>query len=237
MTDVTRTMRSVSLAGVMLMGASALEAQACLGLADLAKTPKTVAATGAGTSLGRTLVARYGMSGERVFGGAQAGLAGDKFAGLSELVVGADVGYVVPLRASGATQLCPSFETTYQNGPSGGYFMQSRLASTLSLSLGRAFAVSSSVAIVPFVQGGVLRVSQGYAFAANPGLLGPNGQPRASSSGHWNSVVGEMAAGLGLRLSDRMTVTPTYRMPLSGFNRAGVYQQTYSLGVTLGFPK
>jgi hypothetical protein len=46
-----------------------------------------------------------------------------------------------------------------------------------------------------------------------------------------------VAAGFGLKLNNRLTLTPRYSMPIGQANRAGMYQQTYSLGVTFALPR
>lgn len=191
--------------------------------------------TAAGTNLGRSLTARYGMVKERVFGGLQLGAAGGKFARLDAPVVGGDIGVVIPIGASGATQLCPTFQTTFQSGPQSSSSVRNQLSSSLGLSLGHAYAVTNTMKVIPFMQGGVQYVRQRFG---NTGLgIAQNGEGNLGIWGHTNTVFGEAAAGIGLQLNERVTLTPKYSLPLGEFNRPGIYQQTYSLGVTFRSPR
>ncbi|MCU0633708.1 MAG: hypothetical protein MUE41_02445 [Gemmatimonadaceae bacterium] len=243
----TRRMWGAALAGCVLVGATTARAQACLGLADLAAAPRVLSSTGAGTDLGRTLEVRYGMAGERVFGGAQLGFTGRGFSDVRAPLVGGDLGVVLPLGLSGATQLCPTVSTEYQRDR-GRAFIRNRLASSLGLAMGRTFTLSSSVALAPFMQGGVQHLHQ--AFAVTSVGTAPDGTPRPGRWGATNEVFAEMAVGVGLRVNRRFTITPSYRVPLglsdpdrsalgalSVQNRLGLPQQTYAVSLTLGFPR
>lgn len=222
-------------AAVVLLSTSVLHAQACLGLANPSTSSRLISITASGTNLGRTVTARYGLTGERLFGGVQLGAAGDKFARLDAPIVGGDIGTVIPLGSSGATQLCPTFQATFQNGPQSSPSVQDQLASSLGLFLGRAFSLPGTMKFIPFVQGGVQYVRQRYGYTSLG--IGQNGEMLPGAWGHTNTVFGEMAAGFGLKLNDKLTLTPRYSLPIGQANRAGMYQQTYSLGVTFGIPR
>lgn len=221
-------------------------AQLCNGLADVSVTPRTVSATAAGTDLGRSVVARYGLAGERVFGGAQVGYSGPAFADVDRPVLGADVGIAIPLGASGRTQLCPTLSTEYQRGR-GPALVQNRLATSVALSLGHAVRLSSAVTLVPFVQGGLQQLHQ--TFAATTFGTDADGRPGLGRAGHVNDLFGEVGVGFGVRIHQRFTLSPSFRRPVGlgvqrapnvgsvGNGRLGVPQQTFTLGLTVGLPR
>ena len=243
----TRMVIGFAVGSMTLLGASIAQAQACVGLPNVATMRRSISTTGAGTDLGRTMVARYGMAGQRVFGGAEAGYAGDKFANPQSPVFGADVGFIVPLGTDAKVQLCPTLQSVYQDGPNGSDYSHSRLSSSVGLSVGRAFGETSAVGVVPFVQGRLQHLRQTYAYTSVG--TGPNGEPGLGQWGHTSKVFGEVGLGVGLRVNRRLTISPAYRMPVGLGSRRynailgeapsypGVPQQTYSLSVTLGFPR
>jgi hypothetical protein len=212
-----------------------LEAQACLGLGTPAASSRLLSTTASGTDIGRTVTARYGLTGERLFGGVHLGAAGGKFVRLDAPVVGGDIGAIIPVGSSGATQLCPTLQTSFQNGPQSSSSVQNQLATSLGLSLGRSYKLTGKVQFIPFVQGGVQYVRQRYGFTSLG--VGQNGEALLGAWGHHNTVFGEMAAGFGLKLNERLTLTPRYSLPIGQANRPGMYQQNYSLGVTFGIPR
>lgn len=224
--------------------AVAVQAQTCLGGPDLSRTPKVLATSAAGTDLGRTMVARYGVTGERIFAAGQVGVGGNAFTNLRAPIIGGDLGLVVPIGAGGTTQLCPVLQSLYQHGPNptSGYTARSA-RSSLGLSLGRAIGLWSSVAVVPFLQGNLLHLYMTNSTPATDGF--PSGLDIRTSK-----LYGEVGAGFGLRVNDLLTITPSYRIPVMAGDastqyhvtstrpsnsRFGVYQQQYSLAVSFGF--
>lgn len=230
-----RGARVVPLAAMILLNVDVLEAQACLGLGTPSSSSRMLSTTASGTNLGRSVSARYGLTSERGFGGVQLGATGRAFSQLYSPSIGGDIGAIIPLGASGATQLCPMFQTTYQNGPQNSSSRENGFSSSLGLSLGRAYNLPGTMQFIPFVQSGVQYVRQRSGYTSLG--IGPNGESLNGAWSHTNTVFGEMAVGFGLRLSERLTLTPRYSVPIGPANRAGMYQQNYSLGVTLGIPR
>jgi hypothetical protein len=222
-------------AALLLLSADVLQAQACLGLGTPSASSRMLSTTASGTDIGRTVSARYALTSERLFGGVHLGAAGGKFARMNSPVVGGDIGAVVPLGGSGATQLCPVFQSSFQRGPQSLPSVRNQLSTSIGLSLGRAYSLTGTMKFIPFVQGGALYVRQRYGF--NSLGLDPTGRPFTGTWGHHNTLFGEMAAGFGLTLKERLTLTPRYSLPVGAVSRPGRYQQTYSLGVTFGIPR
>jgi hypothetical protein len=219
---------------------SLASAQSCVGLADLTKTPRTASLVGASSDLGRTAAARFGFSGEDVFVGTTLGYAGTALNNPDAPLIGADVGIVVPV---GASRLCPIMSTEFSRDHGSGHWT-SRYSSALGVSVGREFGLTSRVQAVPYVQGGVRYLRQRYGFT---NLLRPlaNGGMQ-SEWGVLNDVFAEATIGVGLRVSQQVTISPSYRMPLGTdvrrdwqgvFGGFSVYRPTFSVGVTVRLPR
>lgn len=208
-----QVLRVVPATVLFVLGSTRLQAQVCLGVGTPAASSRLMSTTASGTDLGRAASARYGLTGERLFGGVSLGADGREFARLDAPTVGADIGRIIPLSRSGATQLCPLLQTTYIGGPRTSGSVQHQLLSSFGLSLGHSLQITRSVAMIPFAQGGVQ-----YAW-------------------YNNTLSGEAAIGLGFTFNDRLTLTPRYNQTLGQQNRPGMYQQRYSLGITFAIPR
>lgn len=233
--SATRTLRVIVVASLALLGARTADAQICVGQPANAIMARNVSSSIAGGDLRRTLLARYGVAGERLFAGAAAGYIGREFADPQSFAGGGDVGLTIPLGQSGATVLCPFASTLFQSSRGNLSLGNSRLQSSLGLSVGRSIRVSSSFTVVPFLLGGVQ-----YARARYTGPLiafGFNNPPGTIVRGASSSVTTEAGFGFGLRVGDRFTVTPSYRVPLNYSWRAGMEQMTYSLSMSFGIPR
>ena len=237
MARMNRPIRVLSGTVAMLLGATSIDAQVCTGQTDIAASSRLVSAAAAGSDLGRTVVGRYAISRDELFGGVQAGTAGVEFKSATAPIVGGDIGYVVRLGASGATQLCPRAQILYQRGPNRGDYTNSSVTSSVGLALGRSIGVTGGFAFVPYVHAGVAQFHRAFGFSN--GLYNPN-DASAPTVGYWgqtNALYGEMGVGIGFRFNNVMTITPSYRMPLSYDRGSAMEQQTYSVSASFRFRK
>lgn len=185
-------------------------AQSCLGLPRLDATSKLVSATATGSGADRLVVGRFGVNGQRLFAGVQAGYSGrdSKFTKPSQPVIGLDVGYTFRLGARSGIELCPTLQSLYQRAPGASPGRMESYTTSLSLSMGRSVQVTPSFALVPFVQGGLLQRHTTFS-ATRP--YDESGNQLWGSS---NKLLGTAGAGLGLRLGKVLTLTPLLSMPL-----------------------
>lgn len=227
MTATTRMLQGLTLTGMLCVSASAMDAQACMGRQDLAVASSSVSTTVAAAGAERMLLGRYGIAGRRVFAGVQAGYASYELRDPTAIAVGIDAGFAIPLGASEATQLCPFLQSAYMGKP----FGPPGVTSALGLSLGRALPVTSSFAIAPFVQGGVLHRPFRY-----PGfMMQASDVDRYRGARSRGLFGGQAGLGVGLRFSEVLTITPSAIVPIGFGKYPGYGEITYSLGASFGF--
>jgi hypothetical protein len=235
MISTTRLAQGLALVSLLLGSAVSVHAQACLGLPALSLAPRSVSAYGAAAGSHRSVLARYGIAGTRAFGGLQAGYGAQEFKKPRTPMVGADLGFVLPLGSSRATALCPVLQSSFERGPDGGSTTQRTMITSLGLALGRAIPVTASFSIAPFVQGG-LQLRQDWARFVIPTPLADGtfvGVRSSASHTHSDALVG---VGFGLRFGDLLTLTPSARKAIGTDPRFfGIGEPVYSFTASFGF--
>ncbi|MBC8089542.1 MAG: hypothetical protein H7Z40_19940 [Phycisphaerae bacterium] len=224
---------------VSLLGARELQAQSCTGIPSLSSAVKVLTTSATGSGSDRLVIGRFGMNGQRVFAGVQAGYASTQsnFGKPTDPTFGFDAGYAFQVGGARGMELCPVLQSMYQRGPTGPDYHQEQYTTSLGLSIGRTLRATGSFAVVPFVQGGLTQRHMSYG-ATN--IRDQNGN---STWGSRNKLIGYSAVGVGLHLGRFLTLTPVMRVPF-GAGPANAYagygwgyEPSYSLSASFRIPR
>ncbi len=197
--------------GALLIGPQTAGAQSCLGLPSLRETGGAVSVGANGTGPSRSLMARTQVAWGQTYVGVQTGVSGFKFASLRHMVYGGDMGRVFAVGGSGATTVCPVVQARFGFGRRAGVYETGTTNASIGLALGHTMRLRGSWSLTPFAQAAV---------------------ERASGNSRPSAVTGQLSAGFGLRLNDRITLLPSYGRPVRyGSNVIGM-DETYSLSVS-----
>ncbi|MES2521335.1 MAG: hypothetical protein V4617_01465 [Gemmatimonadota bacterium] len=218
---MNRVRLAVAAVAVSLCASSVAVAQTCLGLPPIAIARMNFGVAGEFTKGIKGASARFGVVGERAFGGASAGFADYNDADVSATMFGGDAGYSIPIKPASSLRLCPVVSVSFQDGPNFDdqpvIIQTSALSGAAGLAIGGAIDISPVLAIVPFASASVLSVRSKISDLDN-----------STSS---TETGGVLRGGLSFRLNSMFVVTPGVSIPV-GFDSA---DPVYSIGVALGF--
>lgn len=216
------------LCALFLSAGSTAEAQECLGLASQTIVARSFTTLGGAEGDLRQIGGRYTLNGRRAFGGLEAEYIRQASGSAHGGSIGANLGYEIRLPAQ--LSICSVGRATYQQGPtvlSGA----NSLTTSLGLSAGRSYTLSPSFALVPYVHGALVYrdPTEHPLFQVNPTSL-PVRSPGEPTR------FGEIGAGLGFRVNDRLTVRPAFSRPIGlGRSPNGQFDTVYSLSLSWGF--
>lgn len=221
-------MTQIAATAIMLLAlAGSARAQSCLGLPDLAAMKRNVSVYGSGQGSDRLVLGRYGLSGDRAFGGLQVGYGGYGFDKPKRAAAGGDFGFAIPI-GSGKATFCPRLQTVYQLSERRFGWQQQSLTTSLGASLGRSFTPSAKFSVIPFVQGAL--VNRRDRFNVQDATYG---NPSYSQSDYYAMI----GAGVGFRIGQSFTIRPALTFPLGGKrNIVGQNESepTFSLSASFG---
>lgn len=227
-TSSTQTVVSGLFGVAMMTVGSTAQAQICAGLPQHAKAAHTLSAGAVTTGSDRGATVRYGIATPRAFAGVSGGYAGSEFKSPRAAVVGFDAGLALSLGSSGRSQICPTLRSEYQRGPNGASYTNSHITSELGIAIGHATQLSNRFGLIPFARIGL--VQQHSAFAVTSQYI-PTG---LGAWGQTNQWYGQTTVGVGLRIRDRLTLTPSYSLPLQRTTGLRAYDQRFGVSATFG---
>lgn len=217
----TRVGRSVAVLGVFLVCAQRIEAQSCLGLPNLSLMNRSLTAYASGQGGDRLVLGRYGLAGEKTFGGIQAGYgSGRGFNHPGSLAIGGDIGIAVPLGSS-KTTFCPQVQSIYELSERRFGIQEHRLSSSAGVSIGRSVDFGQSFSIIPFAQVRLAHKFFGYDGRNNDSRVGIQS---------WDGLGSEWGAGFGLRFGETFTIRPSLVVPMD--NRTGTREPVFGMSAS-----
>lgn len=216
--------RVLPICAAVMLSTTAVQGQACLGLASLEVRPMnfTVGAVFSDGAKGGD--ARFGFGTAKAFGGVSASVV--KTDGVSGTSKGATVdgGLSFPMGEKKAGMLCPVASVDYQKSPDiddgdGGTYNASAMGAAAGVAIGGVVNSSSSVSFIPFASVRAaytrLKVSAG------------------SFSDTSNETYGILSGGVGIVFSPTVLLRPFVQVPF-GLDGADA---SYGVGVSFGFGK
>lgn len=201
----------VAAALIPVAGASA---QSCLGLQSLTTHPTNLTVTGQFTDGAKSLDGRFGFGSSIAFAGVTGQLVSyDGLDGTGKGIFG-DVGLSYDVGESHKVSVCPVGTLGYTWNPDGGTALKSHTTvGQAGLAIGANLGSSSSMRLIPFgsLQVRYSRYSSDY-----------NGVSASS-----NDTVGLLGGGLGIVLTDAVSVRPSVTIPLKDG-----YKTTFGIGLS-----
>lgn len=216
--------RTLPVCAALLLSATTVHAQACIGLASLETRPMNFTAGAVFTDGATGGDARFGIGTEKAFGGVSAQIT--KVDGISGTAKGAGVdgGLSYRVGKTKRVMVCPVASAQYQKFPDfvdgeDGTFETSAVGGTAGLAVGGVISSSSSASFIPF---GTLRAAYTRASVTNNSVS-------VSSS----ETYGVLSGGVGFVFSPSVLVRPFIQIPL-GLDGA---EASYGVGASLAFGK
>ncbi|BAH40602.1 hypothetical protein GAU_3560 [Gemmatimonas aurantiaca T-27] len=203
------------LAGAVTMTTRSLSAQTCFGGLSSVRTMHAVGATAAGTGDRRIMAGSYDLLTDHLMLGAKVGYSGNSFGQSRSGVFDGTIAVSPSGSRARQMQWCPYAQVSQQSLMYG----NRTLRTSAGLAIGRDFPVSRNLTLVPFAQSALLHMN------ANTTLDGP-----------YSRMLGEFGAGVGIRVGDRLAITPSMRAPL-GKTVTPLGEPVYSLGFRFGVPR
>jgi hypothetical protein len=216
--------RTIPVCAALLLSATTVHAQACIGLASLETRPMNFTAGAAFTDGAKGGDARFSIGTSKAFGGVSALIT--KVDGVSGTAKGAGVDGGLSYRTgkNKRVMVCPVASVSYLKSPDfddgeGEVFEASATGGNAGLAVGGVISSSSSVSAIPF---GELRAAYTRASVTNNGVS-------VSSS----ETYGVLSGGVGFVFSPSLLVRPYIQIP---FGLEGA-DASYGVGVSFAFGK
>lgn len=205
----TQFARTAAVVTLLLTTAHAARAQRCMGLPSVSGTAGNFSTIADAYGSERSILGRAGVVTSRVFGGVQGGYVGVKVQDPSRGIFGADLGlsfkvgnFPKPLDVCPFAQALARIDTWETS--------ERRTHAMFGLAVGQELRLGSRFALVPFVDGALVRSAYTYEVL----VATPNGFREAPKRS--TELGGRYGAGFGLRAADVLTVRPAFHF-VSGF--------------------
>ncbi len=205
---------------ILILPFTAAEAQECMGGLAVGDIAQVVGVSAAGAGAQRVMVASYERLGNQFQLATQAGFSGTSLGSTDATVFSSQVSWRPGEKGETGVRACPYLRGTLRNGPSDDRYALRQIEGAAGLSLGRTLS-AGTITVAPFAHLGVLHLRERSRFDGQTGDLSRN--------------IGESGVGVGLRFSDRLMVTPSYRRPFGAGSPLGAAEPTYSLTMRFGF--
>lgn len=186
-------------------------AQTCFGGLSNARTTQAIGATASAAGAQRVMAGNYSLFTDHFAVGARFGVGSSSFSTSNTSFMGASIAVAPSGSRARQLQWCPYAQVNHEK-TSYGFGL---LRSSAGLAIGRDFQAGRSLTLVPFAQSALVHVRQGAPGSAT------------------NHALGELGVGVGIRLGDRLAITPSMRA-FTGSARPPLREPVYSLGFQFG---